>query len=161
MVEWDDQACESFGRCSQTRCAVKIHFSAILQAKSEPTSRAISVQVLERISFLLRSPAAVSATTPLLVTLQAYARAGADTAKAVWQCPGMQKALQGLLEEPAGSMSSAEAAGIAACAMTVVRLLASSSPQMLNAVAASGNTCCCPVPQVSLNPSAPFIVHAS
>ena len=90
------------------------------------------MQLLERISFLLRSPASTSATSPLLVILQTYARSGTDTARAVWQCPGMLKGLQGLLQGAAGSMS------LAAGALTVVRLLASSSAQMLREVASSG-----------------------
>lgn len=87
------------------------------------------MQLLERISFLLRSPAAAAAASPLLLILQAYARAGADTARAVWQCPGMLEALQGLLQR---------AATLSADVMTVVRLLSSSSAQMLKAVASSG-----------------------
>lgn len=87
------------------------------------------LQLLERISFLLRSPAAAAAASPLLLILQTYARAGADTARAVWQCPGMLEALQGLLQSTAT---------LSADVMTVVRLLSSSSAQMLKAVASSG-----------------------
>lgn len=90
------------------------------------------MQLLERVSFLLRSPASSSATSPLLVILQTYARGGADTARAVWHCPGMLKALQGLLQGAAGSMS------LAAGAMTAVRLLASSAAHMLRDIASSG-----------------------
>ena len=90
------------------------------------------MQLLERISFLLRSPAAVAAASPLLVILQSYARAGADAARAVWQCPGMLKALQGLLQDAAGSMA------LAAGTMAVVRLLASSCAPLLEAAASSG-----------------------
>ena len=93
------------------------------------------MQLLERISFLLRSTAATSSFSPLLGILQSYARAGADTARAVWQCPGMLKALKGLLQPAADSIV------LAATAMTVVRLLASSSTHMLRAVASSGKQC--------------------
>ncbi|KAL3145854.1 hypothetical protein ABBQ38_015223 [Trebouxia sp. C0009 RCD-2024] len=99
-------------------------------AMTDPLIGLLSMQVLlERISFLLRSPAAAAAASPLLLILQAYARAGADTARAVWQCPGMLEALQGLLQR---------AATLSADVMTVVRLLSSSSAQMLKAVASSG-----------------------
>ena len=98
------------------------------------------MQILERASFLLRSPAAVSATTPVLVILQAYARAGADASRAVWQCPGMQKALQGLLQAPADSLMKSNGDSGAVSALTVVRLLASSSVQTLAAVISSGTT---------------------
>lgn len=91
-------------------------------------------QVLQRISFLLKSPVYESATTPLLAILQAYARAGADTARAVWQCPGMQQGLLGILKGKAEGRTT----GGAANAMAVIRLLASVSHQMTQAVAASG-----------------------
>ena len=97
-----------------------------------------SVQVLERISFLLRSPAASPATTPLLAILQAYIRAGADAARAVWQCPGMLKALQGLLQGPADCLPAAKTDNMPATALSIVRLLASSSPQLLISIASSG-----------------------
>lgn len=87
------------------------------------------MQLLERISFLLRSSAAAAAATPLLIILQTYARAGPDTARAVWQCPGILEALQGLLQS---------AVMLSADVMTVVRLLSSSSAQLLKAVASSG-----------------------
>ena len=87
------------------------------------------MQLLERISFLLRSPAAATAASPLLLILQTYARAGADAARAVWQCPGMLQALQGLLQ---GTQT------LVIDAMAVLRLLASSSSQMMQAVASSG-----------------------
>ena len=87
------------------------------------------MQLLERISFLLRSPAAAAAASPLLLILQTYARAGADAARAVWQCPGMLKAVQGLLQSTLP---------LAGDAMAVLRLLASSSSQMMKAVASSG-----------------------
>ncbi len=97
------------------------------------------LQVLERISFLLRSPAALSATTPLLVILQSYIRAGADAARAVWQCPGMRKALQGLIQGPAGSLPSDRAAELSASALSIVRMLASSDSQLFTAVMSSGS----------------------
>ena len=87
------------------------------------------LQLLERVSFLLRSPAAAAAASPLLLILQTYARAGADAARAVWQCPGILKALQGLLQSTLT---------LAVDAMAVLRLLASSSSQMMKAVASSG-----------------------
>jgi len=97
------------------------------------------LQVLERISFLLRSPAALSATTPLLVILQSYIRAGADAARAVWGCPVMQKALQGLLQGPAGSLPLDRAAELSASALSIVRMLLSSDSQLFTAMIASGN----------------------
>ncbi|KAL0037871.1 hypothetical protein WJX79_003110 [Trebouxia sp. C0005] len=95
-------------------------------------------EVLERISFLLRSPAALSATTPLLVILQSYTMAGVDAARAVWRCPGMQKALQGLLQGPAGSLPSDRAAELSASALITVRMLASSDAQLFTVVVSSG-----------------------
>ncbi|KAL0046547.1 hypothetical protein WJX82_003367 [Trebouxia sp. C0006] len=104
----------------------------------DPLIGLLGMQVLERISFLLRSPAALSATTPLLVILQSYIRAGADAARAVWQCPGMQKALQGLIQGPAGSLPSDRAAELSASALSIVRMLASSDSQLFTAVMSSG-----------------------
>lgn len=97
------------------------------------------LQVLERISFLLRSPAALSATTPLLVILQSYIRAGADAAGAVWQCPGIQKALQGLLQGPTGSLPLDRAAELSGSALSIVRMLASSDSQLFAVVMSSGS----------------------
>lgn len=114
------------------------------------------LQVLERISFLLRSPAALSASTPLLVILQSYVRAGADAARAVWRCPGMQKALQGLLQGPVGSLPLDRAAELSASALSIVRMLASSGSQLFTAVIASGTALhttekqACSQPQVAV-----------
>ena len=107
------------------------------------------MQLLERISFLLRSPAAAPAASPLLLILQTYARAGADAARAVWQCPGMLKALQGLLQSTLT---------LSVDAMAVIRLLASSSSQMLKAVASSGKYL--QTPQFPLPPPAPQPHHS-
>ena len=97
------------------------------------------LQVLERISFLLRSPAAAAATSPLLAILQAYARAGADAARAVWQCPGILNALQGHLQSPAADAASDDKSSYLAAALATVRLLAASSSQLFQAVLSSGN----------------------
>ncbi|DBA80705.1 TPA: hypothetical protein ACH3X1_007944 [Trebouxia sp. C0004] len=107
-------------------------------ATADPLIGLLGMQVLERISFLLRSPAALSATTPLLVILQSYIRAGADAARAVWQCPGMQKALQGLLQEPTGSLSLDRTGELSASALSLVRMLASSDSSLFTAVMSSG-----------------------
>ncbi|KAA6423692.1 MAG: hypothetical protein FRX49_06263 [Trebouxia sp. A1-2] len=103
-------------------------------ATVDPLIGLLGMQVLERISFLLRSPAALSATTPLLVILQSYTMAGVDAARAVWRCPGMQKALQGLLQGPAGSLPSDRAAELSASALITVRMLASSDAQLFTVV---------------------------
>ncbi|DBA68651.1 TPA: hypothetical protein ACH3X2_013454 [Trebouxia sp. C0005] len=107
-------------------------------ATVDPLIGLLGMQVLERISFLLRSPAALSATTPLLVILQSYTMAGVDAARAVWRCPGMQKALQGLLQGPAGSLPSDRAAELSASALITVRMLASSDAQLFTVVVSSG-----------------------
>lgn len=93
------------------------------------------LQLLERISFLLRSAEHQSACTPLLAILQAYARAGLDTARAVWQCRGMQ---QGLIKVLNSAYEQGSYNAAAAAAMAVVRQLASVSPDMMQAITASG-----------------------
>ncbi len=122
-------------KCHSSECTLL--FTVVLFVPNN-----IVLQVLERISFLLRSPAALSATTPLLVILQSYMRAGADAARAVWGCPGMQKALKGLLQGPAGSLPLHRAAELSASALSIVRLLAASDTQLFTAVIASGSPLC-------------------
>lgn len=65
--------------------------------------------------------------------------AGVDAARAVWRCPGMQKALQGLLQGPAGSLPSDRAAELSASALITVRMLASSDAQLFTVVVSSGS----------------------
>ena len=94
----------------------------------------LCLQILERISFLLRSVEHQSACTPLLAVLSAYARAGTDTARAVWQCPGMQQGLIKLLRNSWEEHDHSVAANV----LAVIRQIGSVSQQLMQAVTSSG-----------------------
>ena len=90
--------------------------------------------MLNRISYLLQNPAASGAHPPLLRILNTYLRAGPDATWAVWQCPGLQQALQGAL----GQSGSPTAAMVHDMALESLQLLVQGSQGIAKAVRASG-----------------------
>ena len=90
--------------------------------------------MLNRISYLLQNPAASAAHPPLLRILNTYLRAGPDATRAVWQCPGLQQALQGAL----GQSGASTAATVQELALESLQLLVQGSQGIAKAVRASG-----------------------
>ncbi len=90
--------------------------------------------MLNRISYLLQNPASSAAHPLLLRILNTYLRAGPDATRAVWQCPGLQQALQGAL----GHSGSPTAVAVQILALESLQLLLQGSQGIAKAVQASG-----------------------